>query len=303
MARHSAALSTTEQAPRNRRGPLRQSDRLSVVEAAEVAEVGLATMYRAVRSGVVPSKKKAGRITIERAIIEKVGPRLRRLGPAGMSERRAEEGERAAAIFAKLEAGIPFHDIVVTLKEPPDFVETMRAAWIKGHRLDADSVVARCTCGAPSDPRTARCGTCAPRSRVLTDAELAAVAGAPLGAEDVMCGACRKTVAANRSRHICEVCRGIAVVGAGASAIVRAGHLVVSVGDLEIATVPMATVRAMLPEPIVSDRTVHNEAPAAPPVAPAEDRLAAAKRSVAEAQAKLEEAIMKSERASHEEAE
>ena len=65
----------------------------------------------------------------------------------------------------------------------------------------------------------------------------------------------------------------------------------------------MATVRAMLPEPIVSDRTVHNEAPAAPPVAPAEDRLAAAKRSVAEAQAKLEEAIMKSERASHEEAE
>lgn len=262
-----------------------------------MAEVGLATMYRAVRSGVVPSKKKAGRITIERAIIEKVGPRLRRLGPAGMSERRAEEGERAAAIFAKLEAGIPFHDIVVTLKEPPDFVETMRAAWIKGHRLDADSVVARCTCGAPSDPRTARCGTCAPRSRVLTDAELAAVAGAPLGAEDVTCSACRKAVLVRHSVHVCDPC------GSAASVVVRDGVLVVSLGGLEIAKVLVATVRALLPEPIVSDRTVHNEAPAAPPVAPAEDRLAAVKRSVAEAQAKLEEAIMKSERASHEEAE
>ena len=88
-----------------------------------------------------------------------------------------DEGERAADIFERLESGQPLSQIVRELREPPKFVMDVREQWRACYDADRKGISVRCECGAPSNPQTAHCDRCAPRTRTLTPAQIRAPGG------------------------------------------------------------------------------------------------------------------------------
>ena len=117
-----------------------------------------------------------------------------------------DAGARSAAIYKMLEAGKTQSEIVQDQSETPEFVAKVRDLWLKGYQADRTGIDFKCQCGAMANPHTAHCEKCAARSRTLSDAQIANLAGTPLGEHDVLCSGCQKPVLAEGARHVCPAC-------------------------------------------------------------------------------------------------
>jgi hypothetical protein len=147
---------------------------------------------------------------------------------AAKASRRPEPGagERAAAIFERLEEGQSQSRIVRELREPPEFVARVREQWLACYEADRKGVDFRCECGAPSNPRTAHCDRCAPRTRTLTPAQIALLAGEELPPPgSCTCSGCGATKLVEDVERLCSECQknavGIVVVNGQAEIALR----------------------------------------------------------------------------------
>jgi hypothetical protein len=206
-----------------------QNERLSVIEAAEAANVSPATLYRAIRAGVVPARKHQGSMVVMRDVVLKLAPAIRRNGPAGKRDASREDGVIAADAFRRFAAGDTLIDIVQAMSLDPDTVGRLWDSWIALQSKHASSVRPMCGCGAPVNVRNAKCDPCAARSRVLSDEQIARLANAPAPPPSTChCAGCGSSVAVHLATSLCNPCSGRLgiVVRNGGLAIEVAGRIV-----------------------------------------------------------------------------
>ena len=144
---------------------------------------------------------------VEKPVKEKLEPAVKAEVKQGSSE-----GKRAAAIFERLESGQSLSQIVRELQEPPDFAVKTRNQWRACYEIDREGVSIRCECGAPSNPQTAHCDRCAPRTRTLTPAQIALLAGEELPPPgSCACSGCGTQHLTENVERLCSECQKNAV--------------------------------------------------------------------------------------------
>ena len=122
------------------------------------------------------------------------------------------DGQRASAIFKRLEAGQSLSQIIQELEEPPDFVTKTRNQWRACYEVDRQGLDFRCECGAPSNLKTAHCDRCAPRTRTLTPAQIALLAGEELPPPgSCACSGCGTQHLTENVERLCSECQKNAV--------------------------------------------------------------------------------------------
>lgn len=118
------------------------------------------------------------------------------------------DGQRAAAIFRRLEAGQSLSQIIQDLEEPPDFVTKTRNQWRACYEADRQGMDFRCGCGASSNLKTACCDRCAPRTRTLTPAQIALLAGEELPPPGTCaCSGCGAQHRVEDVERLCSECQ------------------------------------------------------------------------------------------------
>ena len=123
-----------------------------------------------------------------------------------------DAGRRVAAICERLELRQTVSQIVRELQETFDFVMKTREQWLAGYEADRAGVVNSCECGAPSSPSTARCDRCAPRTRTLTPAQIALLAGEELPPPgSCACSGCGTQHLTENVERLCSECQKNAV--------------------------------------------------------------------------------------------
>jgi hypothetical protein len=139
--------------------------------------------------------------------VERRRTTVERITVGGHTRGEENVGPRAASIFARLEAGESTSQIVRELEEPPEFVARMREAWLRGYEDDRRGLSFVCSCGAASDPATARCARCHTRTRTLTDDQMALLAGADLPPPGTcVCRGCHARVRVEDADSLCTTC-------------------------------------------------------------------------------------------------
>jgi hypothetical protein len=164
-------------------------------------------------------------------------------------------GRRAAAVLERLETGAQAVRIAIELQEPPDFVLRVREQWLRAHAADREGLAFTCECGAPSHPASARCMRCHARSRVLSEADAALLAGRPAPEPNTcQCRGCGARVPTANATAICGTCEPTMSVRveAGAVAIVVAGNVLRTLTSAEVkalATALTPAARVVVPMP------------------------------------------------------
>lgn len=229
-------------------------------EMARALGVSRATIDRARKAGRLPAVRNPdGRgWAFRRTEVIEMGE-VRQRVPASAADRERQAGERDAAVVAMLEENATVPEIVVATKTPLDVVVRLRAGWIAARQADAQQAVHTCGCGALPDPRTARCTRCHARSRVLSDADAALLAGRePPPPNTCTCKGCSAVVPIERAEHLCASCASKLTVG------VRGGVLVVLLAGAPVRTISVQETRGIVGQ---LDHLVQR--PAAPARAPA----------------------------------
>ena len=186
--------------------------KLSVAQAAEVAQVSRSTVLRAISKGILPAKRRGKSFTVMRDVIIKLAPQLRERAPASAG-REQHEGERDSRVVELLEEGKTVAQIVITERVPLETVLRLRETWLRGHQADRQGLAFVCSCGSPSNPHTARCDRCAPRTRTLSDAQLAVLAGQPAAPPGTSsCSGCGRAYPTPVLDRLCLACRDRIVV-------------------------------------------------------------------------------------------
>jgi hypothetical protein len=239
---------STGQAPANEIATVHTSDlavvtdadenasKLTVVEAAEVAQVSPSTIIRAISKGILPARRRGKGFTIMRDVVIQVAPQLRERAPSRRAEETRAAGEIAAEAFAAFERGEPLVSVVQRLRLDPRVVEDLWDRWIGLQKKQRESVALRCLhhgtdCRGSLLPYTAVCDHHAARSRVLTREQEAVLRGQEIPIA-VTCTSCGKTA----GRGLCASCTtslAVAVEGEGPGRriVVRAhGEVVAIVG-------------------------------------------------------------------------
>lgn len=177
------------------------------------------------------------------------------LGPERQRGRDDHEvGPRAARVLAMLEDGSRTSaQIAIALEESPEFVLRVRMQWELLAQADQRRVQ-RCGCGATAHAATARCLPCHARSQVLSDEQLAVLAGreAP-PPQSCTCTGCGATVDTTTSDHACRTCAASRV-----DVVVRGGALVVTLGDRVMRSLSIERTSD------VAQQLAHHVRPAAP---------------------------------------
>jgi hypothetical protein len=206
------------------RSPYR--DHLTTKEVADQLKKSVAWVKR--HAGDLGGRLIEGNYQFPSVEIERRRTTVERVTFAG-TNKEPDLGRRAAAVFDRLELSQSTSQIVRDLEEAPDFVARMRAEWRRGYEQDREGLTFQCGCGAPSNPHTARCDACAARARVLTDAQLAILADAPVPAANACtCAGCGTSTPTHVATSICNRCAprlGI-VARNGALAVEVAGRIV-----------------------------------------------------------------------------
>jgi hypothetical protein len=185
-----------------------------VEEAARILGVSTATVSRrALELGAKRGRKKrwlfdpvALQAARERAAAEAAGKP--QSSHSHSANREQWEGERDARVVSALEGGRRVAQIVESEKIPLETVLRIRATWVQANTADRQGVEFRCECGAPSSPRTARCDRCAPRTRTLTPAQIALLAGEELPPPGVCaCSGCGAQHRVEDVERLCSECQ------------------------------------------------------------------------------------------------
>lgn len=158
------------------------------------------------------------------------------LGAQRSSTPEPDVGQRAAAIYARLEDGQSSSAIVRELREPPEFVRRVREQWIEGYKLDRKDIEFRCACGKASNPHTARCDDCFRRMRPVSEEQMALLHGQeiPTG---LHCAACDRLA----GRGLCGSCmHGLEIVVNGA------GVVSIQVRDVQLAILTKADLQRLM---------------------------------------------------------
>jgi hypothetical protein len=191
--------------------------------AAEVAQqTGRSIAWVKRHAKTLGGKIVNGAYLFPQATIERRVSTVEKITLGGRPGRRPADwepnvGQRAAAIYERLEQSQSVSQIVRELSEPPEFVAKMRAQWLAGYEMDRQGLRFTCGCGAPSNPHTARCDRCASKTMVVTEAQRALLDGQPLPPpETCACSGCGNRKMVSSTDHLCAACRDrIEVVAEG----------------------------------------------------------------------------------------
>ncbi len=207
-------------------------------ELAKAMRVSRATIDRKRRRGELPAIETPHGYRYVRTTVE-VGSRPR--APSAI-EREQYEGDRDARVFSALRRGATISEIVEQEHIPASVVMQIRDTWLAAAAADRKGVAYVCACGAPSHPATARCMACHERTRVLSDDQLATLAGReppPVGT--CTCRGCGQRVEVDRSEHLCRGCEGqLAIVSDN-------GFLAVALGGRVVRRLSADEMRALAP--------------------------------------------------------
>lgn len=220
-----------------------QAGALSVVQVAERLGISASSVKRQARA-LGGARDARGHwqfspVTVER----RVTTQTQRV-TIGRSREVVEPdvGRRTAAVVRMLESGSTCSAIVVALEEPYDFVARVRAQWISGYEADCEGLAFTCGCGSPSHSSTARCLRCHARSRVLSDAQQAVLAGADLPEpRTCSCLGCGVVVRVEDADSLCTACAPKLVITE------RGGVLVVMLAGRVVRELSVAETRALVP--------------------------------------------------------
>jgi len=180
---------------------------LSVREVAQLLGVEEGKIYR-------ESRRLGGRYGPGRKLVfdhdqiiefQQSGGFSRKAGHAQNTE--TYDGERDSRVIAALEGGMTIAQIVVQERVPIRVVVALREEWLRAQAIDRQTAPAACACGAPSKPsRVARCERCDARTRTLTEAQLAVLAGKKPSTTHTACTGCGRKHPIDAVDRVCTSC-------------------------------------------------------------------------------------------------
>ena len=178
---------------------------LTIRQAAELLGVPDGKVYRA--ASLLGARRSGGRLVFDRERIDfllNVKTRKPNAIPRGHD---AQEGERDSRVVAALESGATIVQIVVQERVPIRVAVALREEWLRAQSIDRQSVPVTCQCGAPSKPsRVARCERCDARTRTLTEAQLAVLAGKKPSTTHTACTGCGRKHPIDAVDRVCASC-------------------------------------------------------------------------------------------------
>jgi hypothetical protein len=207
-------------------------DTLPLRAAAKEAKVSESTLRRLVQEGAIEAIRDAGgtmRVTQATIIELKTRGALKRGPNLSVVAQEEREGERDARVFAALETGRTITEVIVSERIPARVAISLRQTWLLARQTDRQGIEFACSCGAASDPRTARCARCFERTRVLTDAQQATLAGTELPPPGACtCRGCGSHARVEDVDALCATCapKLTVVERGGVLAVVLAGKTV-----------------------------------------------------------------------------
>jgi hypothetical protein len=193
-----------------------EGELLTADQLAQLKGVSRATIDRARKAGRLPAVPlgKRGGWGFRRTEIVEMGEIRQQIPVGGVNQ---VEGDRDARVVAAFENGRSIVEVVMAEKIPIHVVMSLRASWLKARETERVGIRYNCGCGAPADPRAARCLRCHEKSRVLSDAERAVLAGGDIPPPGTCaCQSCGHTVRVEDADSLCLPCKkrmSVGVVG------------------------------------------------------------------------------------------